>query len=327
MFDNRWRRGVKKAICTTLMALATPVCLAWTSKPVKIVVPAPAGGLQDTMARLLADQLAIDLGQSVIVENKPGGGGYIGIKAMMSAPGDGQTIMVTASNVLTEIPLVMKTDFNPLKDVRPVAAVALSRLVLVSSSELPAKDLAGLIDYARARPGKLSYASYSTGSASHYGGVLLNRKAGLDLQHVPFPGAPPALVQVVGGQIAVFFDNIPSSLPMIRAGKLRAYGVTSRVRSSLLPNVPTFAEMGYQEMDFTNWLGVVVSANVPSELVEQIRTATLRAAAVPRVRNRMLELGFEPVATQTVAQLGEATKTEYERNAAIVKALGIRPND
>jgi tripartite-type tricarboxylate transporter receptor subunit TctC len=251
---------MRRAILAAIMTLAMPAAMAWTSKPVRVLVPAPAGGTMDVMARVLAEQLAADLGQSVVVDNKPGGGGAIAINTMLAAPADGQTIMVTATNVLTEVPQVQKTPYDTMKDVRPLAAVGRSRMVLVGAPNLPAKDLKSLIAYAKANPGKLSFASYSAGTASHYAGAIMNQEAGMDLQHVPFAGSGPALAQVMGGQIPLMYDGMVTSLPMIRAGKLQAYAVASRNRSPLLPQVPTFAEQGYPDIDFSNWVGVIASA-------------------------------------------------------------------
>ena len=316
---------LRRAGAALALALAVPAALAWTGKPVRMLVPAPAGGTMDVIARLLADQLSADLGQPVVVDNKPGAGGSIAISTLLAAPADGQTIMVTASNVLTEVPHVLKTPFDPLKDVRPIAAVARSRLLLVGTPSLPARDLAGLVAYARANPGKLSFASYSAGTASHYAGAILNQKAGLDLQHVPFAGSGPALAQVMGGQIPLMFDGMVTSLPLLKGGKLQAYAVASKTRSPLLPQVPTFAELGYPELDFSNWVGVIGSARLPEALAARIAAASYRAAATPRVHERMKDLGYEPIEAQSLPQLGQAVRTEFERNAGIVKAFGIQP--
>lgn len=307
-------------------ALVAPWALAWTDKPVRMLVPAPAGGTMDVVARILADQLSADIGQPVVVDNKPGAGGAIAVQAMTSAPADGQTIMVTASNILTEIPHVMKTGFDPVKDVRPVATIARASMVLVGAPNLSAHDLKDFVAYAKANPGKLSFASYSAGTASHYAGMILNQKAGLDLQHVPFPGSPPALVQVMGGQIALMFDGIVTSMPQIKAGKLKAFGVASKTRSAHLPQVPTLAELGYPELDFSNWLGTVVAASVPADLAEKINAATLKAAASPKVRDRLAAAGFEPNVGTTSAALAQSVRAEYERNAGIVKMFNIQLN-
>ncbi|MDQ0143235.1 Bug family tripartite tricarboxylate transporter substrate binding protein [Cupriavidus necator] len=318
-------RHAALAAVSAVMALSMPSAMAWTNKPVRMLVPAPAGGTMDVIARLLADQLSQDLGQPVVVDNKPGAGGGIAISAMLQAPPDGQTIMVTATNVLTEVPHVLKTPYNTMKDIRPVAAVARSRLLLVGAPSLPAKDFKSLVNYVHANPGKLSFASYSAGTASHYAGVITNQKAGLDLAHVPFAGSSPALAQVMGGQIALMYDGMVTSLPMIRAGKLQAYAVASKSRSPLLPQVPTFAELGYPDVEFSNWVGVIASARVPAELAQKIRDATYKAAATPKVQARMQALSYEPLREQTLSELSQSLNAEFERNATIVKTFNIQP--
>ncbi|WP_225934530.1 Bug family tripartite tricarboxylate transporter substrate binding protein [Cupriavidus sp. EM10] len=316
---------MRRAILAAIMTLAMPAAMAWTSKPVRVLVPAPAGGTMDVMARVLAEQLAADLGQSVVVDNKPGGGGAIAINTMLAAPADGQTIMVTATNVLTEVPQVQKTPYDTMKDVRPLAAVGRSRMVLVGAPNLPAKDLKSLIAYAKANPGKLSFASYSAGTASHYAGAIMNQEAGMDLQHVPFAGSGPALAQVMGGQIPVMYDGMVTSLPMIRAGKLQAYAVASRTRSPLLPQVPTFAEQGYPDIDFSNWVGVIASAQMPADVAQKIQGAVYKAAANARVRERLEALGYEPMPAQSLQDLNQSLHAEYDRNAGIVKTFHIKP--
>ena len=313
-------------LLAALAVITTPLAMAWTDKPVKMIVPAPAGGTMDVVARILADQMSVDIGQPVIVDNKPGAGGAIAVQAMMAAPADGQTIMVTASNILTEIPHVMKTSFDPLKDVRPVATVARASMVLVVGPSVPAQDLKGLIAYVKANPGKLSFASYSAGTSSQYAGMIFNQKAGLDLQHVPFAGSPPALVQVMGGQIAVMFDGIVTSLPQIKGGKLKALGVASKTRSAQLPDVPTLAEQGFPDIDFSNWVGTAVASGVPSAIVDKINAATLKAAAAPKMHDRLVAAGFEPNTSLTSAQLAQSVKAEFDRNAAIVKTFNIQLN-
>ncbi|UUZ65838.1 tripartite tricarboxylate transporter substrate binding protein [Polaromonas sp. P1-6] len=300
--------------------------MAWTDKPIRMLVPAPAGGTMDVVARIVADQLSADLGQPVVVENRAGAGGAIAVQAMTVAPADGHTIMMTASNVLTEIPHVMKTSFDPLKDVKPVAAIARSSMVLVGAPNLAPKDLKSLIAYVKANPGKISFASYSTGTVSHYAGMILNQKAGLDMQHVPFPGSPPALAQVMGGQIPLMFDGMATSKAMITAGKLQVYGVAAKTRSAHLPQAPTLAEQGFPELDFSNWVGVIVASGVPAATTDRIHAAISKAAASAKVRDRLLSAGFEPGGDMTPAQLAQSVRSEFERNAAIVKTFDIKLN-
>ena len=303
---------------------ATTLAQAWTDKPVKLLVPAPAGGTIDVVARILASQLSADIGQPVFVDNKPGAGGGISVQAMMASPADGQTIMVTASTLLTEIPHVMKAGFDPLKDVKPIATIARAGMVLVGGPGLPADDLKALIAYLKANTGKMSYASYSAGTVSHYSGVIFNQKIGSDMQHVPFAGSPPALQQVMGGQIPIMFDSIVTSMPQIKGGKLKAYGVAAKVRSAHLPNVPTLAEQGFPELDFSNWLGVVASATMSPEIAAKINTAVLKAAAAPAVKDRLAAAGFDPNQNLSSAELSQSVKVDFDRNAAIVKQFDIK---
>ena len=299
---------------------------AWTDRPVKLIVPAPAGGSSDVVARLLAQQLSADIKQPVIVDNRAGAGGVIGIQALLQAPPDGQTLMVTPSNVLAEIPHVMKTPYDPLKDVRPVATFARSGLVLVSAPMPGVNDFKGLLGQLRSRQGKASFASYSTGTLSHYAGLILSQKAGLDLQHVPFPGSPPALTQVMGGQIDVMFDGIATSLPFIKAGKLTAYGFTGKKRSSSLPDVPTMTELGYPDIQFTGWLGVIASSALPNDLGNRINAAVRKASSSAAFKERLQTLGLEPDINFSSAQLSEELKEASDRNAAVVKQFNIKLN-
>jgi tripartite-type tricarboxylate transporter receptor subunit TctC len=307
----------------SLMSAAT-IAQAWTDKPVKLLVPAPAGGTMDVVARIVATQLSADIGQPVVVDNKPGAGGGIAVQAMLAAPADGQTIMVTASNVLTEIPHVMKTGFDPLKDVKPIATLARASMVLVGNPGLPADDLKALIAHLKAHPGKMSYASYSAGTVSHYAGVIFNQKIGTDMQHIPFAGSPPALQQVMGGQIPIMFDGIVTSTPQIKGGKLKAYGVASKTRSAHLPNVPTMSELGFPELDFSNWLGVVASSTISADMSSKINAAVLKAASAPAVKDRLAAAGFEPNQNLSSAELSHIVKTDFDRNAAIVKQFDIK---
>jgi tripartite-type tricarboxylate transporter receptor subunit TctC len=320
----RLRTFIQHSLVLLGMATFTLSASAWTDKPVKIMVPAPAGGTMDVVARIVGQQLSVDIGQPVVIDNRPGAGGAIAIQAMLQAPADGQTIMITANNVLTEIPHVMKASFDPLKDVKPIATVARAGMVLVGAPNLTAENLSGLIAYVKANPGKVSFASYSAGTISHYAGMIMNQKAGLDMQHVPFAGSPPALQQVMGGQIQVMFDGIVTSMPQIKAGKLKAYGVASKSRSAHLPNVPTLAELGYPELDFGNWLGVVASAGVPADVAAKINAAVLKVAATAAIKDRLNAVGFEPNTNLTSAELTQSMQVDFQRNAAIVKQFDIK---
>lgn len=311
------------SLSAVTLALALPCALAWTDKPVKMVVPAPAGGTMDVVARVVAEQLSADIGQPVIIENKPGAGGGIGVQALNAAMADGNTIMMTASNVLTEIPHVLKSGFDPLKDVKPVTAIARSSLVLIGAPSVPAKDMKALIAWVKANPGKTSFASYSAGSASHYAGMILNQKANLDMQHVPFAGSPPALQQVMGGQIPIMFDGMATTKPLAASNKVQVFGVAAKTRSPHLPNVPTMAEQGFPELEYSNWIGVIVSAGVPPATVDKINEAVVKAAGAAKVRDRLVTAGFDMEPLTPPAQLATSVKNEFDRNAAIVRQFNI----
>jgi len=305
-------------------ALAPASALAFVEKPVRMIVPAPAGGTIDVMARIVSDQLSRDIGQPVVVENKPGAGGAIAVKYMLSQPADGQTLMVTASNVLTEVPHVLKGGFDPLKDVKPVSLMARSSLLFICSPQFPARDAKEAIAYVKAHSGQVSVASYSAGTASQYAGAILNRTAKLDMQHVPFPGSAPALAQVMGGQVPLMFDGAVTSRNLISAGKVRLLAVATSARMPEFPNVPTFAELGYPELNFGNWTGVIASSQTPAALTEKIHSALQKVAANPAVRERLIGAGFEPMTERSLAQAQVELRQEFDRNADIVKTFNIR---
>lgn len=319
------KRWIASLLATASIAF-TVSAWAWPDKPIKLIVPAPPGGSMDVVARLLAQQLAADVKQPVIVENRAGAGGSIGIQALLQAPADGHTLMVTSNNVLVEIPHVMKTPYDALKDVKPIATFARSGLVLVSAPQPGINDFKGLLAHLKTRQGKGSFASYSAGTASHYAGLILNHKAGLDLQHVPFAGSPPALVQVMGGQIEMMFDGIATALPQIRGGKLKAYGFTGKTRSPYLPDVPTMAELGYPEINAVGWLGVIASSALPDELSNQIGAAVRKVATVAAFNDSLKSVGLTPDATLSSAQLRDEMLEVSGGNAAVVKQFNVKLN-
>ena len=291
---------------------------------IKLLVPAPAGGTMDVVARMLAEQLSADTGKTAIVENKPGAGGTIAIQAMLAAPPDGQTLMVTASNVLTEIPHVLKSRYDLKKDVKPVIAVVRSNLLLVAAPDFGPKDLKSVISYARERRGRMSYATYGVGTVAQFAGAMLNQKEGLDMQHIPFLGSSPALPQVMGGQIPLMFDGTVTSLPYITSGKLQVYAVATATRSPLLPKVPTFAELGYPDIDFNNWVGVIVAGGTSDAVTEQVHAMVSKAASVTRIRERFMALGFDIMPPMTSAALAQSVRTDYDRYGQIVKTFNIK---
>lgn len=307
---------------TSLMLVGS----AWSfgDKPLKLIVPAPPGGTMDVVARLVGQQLGADIGQTVIVENRPGAGGGIGIQALLQAPADGNTLLMGASNLLAEIPHVIKQPFDPLKDVMPLASIARSGIVLVANASSPARDFRGLVAELRKTRGKGSYATYSPGTVSHYAGAIMSEQLDLDLQHIPFAGSPPALQGLLGGQVDIMFDGMLTSVPMVKAGKLRPYAYTGSVRSRHLPDVPTMAELGYPQLQFVGWIGVIGSAKLPATELVKIQAALKKAATAPALQQKLFETGLEPEVVVDSATLARETREISERNAAIVKKFGIK---
>lgn len=317
-------RLLRAVIAVCALALA-PLAHAWPDKPVKLIVPGPPGGNIDAIARLYADFLSRETSQTVIVENRSGGGGSIGVQAVLSAPPDGHTILFTNSNVLTETPHVMKPAYNLAKDLRPIATLAQFRRVLVVGPKVPANDMAGLARHLKDVSGKGFYASSSAGTLAHIGGELLNRRLGADLQHVPFTGSPPALMAVMSGDVDMYLDGVVTATPLIMTGKLKAVGIAGTTRFNGLPQVPTFAEQGYGEFaDFSNWMGVVLASKVQGPAADTLYALTRKIAATPQFSARIVEMGFEPVQPSSPQQFSTILQQEFKQNGELVNKLNIK---
>jgi tripartite-type tricarboxylate transporter receptor subunit TctC len=301
---------------------------AWAigEKPLKVIVPAPAGGTVDVVARVIGQRLSEDLGRPVVIENRAGATGSIGLGAMLNAAPDGDTIALGPSNMLVEAPLVIKVPFDPLKDIVSIARVAFTNYVLVTSASYPAKDFPGLVAQLKKRKGSASFASYGTGTVSQYSGLVFSSKAGLDLQHVPFQGSPPALTNLIGGQVDIMFDGMVTSLPMIRGGTLRPYAVLGKTRSRYLPDVPTMKELGYPELQFQGQVCFYGSSKLPPEVLAKLQAAIRQAASAPAVQKKLLEVGLDPDVNTDSAQLLAENKLVTQRNAAIVRKFDIQAN-
>jgi tripartite-type tricarboxylate transporter receptor subunit TctC len=314
-----------KVAALAVAAACAPVAATAAGQPIRLIVPAPAGGTADIFARIVGDQLAKEVNQPVVVENKPGAGGAIAIKFMLSQPADGHALVVAASNVLTEVPHVLKGGFDPIKDVKPVAAMARSVMLFIAAPGFPAKDAKEAIAYVKAHPGEVSIASYSQGTSSQYASAILNKKAGLDMQHVPFPGSSAALAQVMGNQIPLMFDGSVTSRPLVAAGKVKLLAVGGKARLPEYPEVPTMAELGYPDVNFSNWMGVIASAKTPRPLLEKLHATLEKVNASPTVQERYRSAGFDPIKDKrTLEQTDADLRGEFNRNAEIVKAYGIK---
>lgn len=298
---------------------------AWTTKPVRIIAAGPAGGSADIVARLLADQLARQTGQTVIVEPKPGAGGMLAVNELNLAPRDGTTLLLGVNSLVSEIPHILKAASQISSQITPLAEVSRGGLVMVGNLQLPAKTLPEVIAYVKANPGKLNYASYTAGTLSHVMGLQLNKAAGIDMTHVGYKGSTPALQDLMGGHVQLMFDGMATSLPLIKSGKIKAFAVSTPKRSPLLPEVPTFSELGYPQLEAIGWMGLWVKPDMPAPLQAQIREATLKALAQPAARERLQEIGFDLGQPRTPEQLSAALKADYERVGAVLQSVGFQP--
>ncbi|MBL8319535.1 MAG: tripartite tricarboxylate transporter substrate binding protein [Burkholderiaceae bacterium] len=324
---SRWFRAFTMAIAATLAVLAAPAQAQgkWPEKPVRIVAAGPAGGSADIVARLLADQLSKQIGQTVIVEPKPGAGGILAVNELSLAPRDGHTLLVGVNSLVSEIPHIVKQAAHMGTEIKPLVEVSRGGLVMVGHLALPATTLPELIKHVKANPGKVNFASYTAGTLSHVMGLQLNMAAGIDMTHVGYKGSTPALQDVIGGHVQLMFDGMATSLPLVKGGKIKAFAVSTPKRSPLLPDVPTFTELGFPQLEAIGWMGLWVKPDLPAALQTQIREAALKALAQPGARERLQELGFEPGLPRTPEELSAALKSDYERVGAVLKSIGFKP--
>lgn len=282
------------------------------NRTVVIVSPYQAGGSSDIIVRILAEKLFEHWGKSVIVENRPGANGGIGVTSVARAPADGHTLLAVASSALTINPLVYSDlSYDVDRDLAPVTRTGSVANVLVINPSVPVTNVQQLIDLAKSKPGQLSYASQGIGSNGHVTGELFKQRAGIDILHVPYKGSAPAVQDLLGGRVQLMFDNMPSVLPMIRAGKLRALAVTTIERSGQLPDTPTIAEFGLHGFDTSAWFALLVAKATPEPVRAEIESAAMAALATPDVRGRLSAAGVEVAADGSAAlqkRIGDETQ-------------------
>jgi tripartite-type tricarboxylate transporter receptor subunit TctC len=296
----------------------------YPTKPIRFVVPYPPGGPLDAVARLLGQKVAESTKQPVVVDNKPGAGGNIGADIVAKSAPDGYTILMGAVATHAINPaLYAKIPYDAIRDFAPVTQLASTPNILVVNPAIPASNVQEFIAYAKANPGKLNFGSGSTGSAGHLAGELFKTLAGVDMTHVPYKGAAPAMQDLVGGQIQLMFDNLASSLGQVRAGKVKGLAVTTAKRTALAPEFPTIAESGLPGFDISTWFGIFVPAGTPREVIERLHAEFTRALAAPDVREKMLNLGAEPVGN-TPEEFAAYIAAEARKYARLVKASGAK---
>jgi tripartite-type tricarboxylate transporter receptor subunit TctC len=302
---------------------AAPAQTGYPAKSVHILVPYPAGGAVDVLARTLGDEVAKQWGQSVIVENRPGAGGVVASQALATSPPDGYTLIVVASGHATNPFLYAKLPYDTFKDFTPISLLASSPNILLVRADSPYKTLADLLAAARANPGKLSYGMAGNGTSTHLAGELLKNLAKVDILAIPYKGGGPAMNDLLGGQIPISINNGPESMGQISAGSVRALGVTTAKRAAILPDVPTIAGAGVPGYDTAVWWGLLGPANMPADVVAKLSRDFIAAVNAPAVKERLGTLGASPIASSP--QEFEATiRADYEKWGPVIKASGIK---
>ena len=310
------------AFSLTAPAAHAQTVAVFPKQSVTLVVPFPAGGPTDAMARLLALKLSERLGQPVVIDNRGGAGGGIAAEMVARAPADGHTLFFGTTGTLSINPsLYKKLRYDPVKDFAPVSLMATTMNVLVVNPEVPAKNLAELVQLAKSKPGELAYGSAGNGSSNHLSGELFKSIAGLQVSHVPYRGSAPAMIDLLGGRLAMMFDTIAVQTQNIAAGKVRALAVTGPKRSPLLPEVPTAQEAGLKGFDVTIWFGVLAPAGTPAPIIERLNREVVAVMATDEMRKRMQADGAE-AKTTTPAEFAALIKQDTAKWAPVVKTSG-----
>lgn len=296
----------------------------YPARPVRIIVPVAAGGSTDIVARLLGQFLSERLGQPLIVENRPGAGGIIGTEAAVKSPADGYTLLLVNNGIATNSLLYERLPFNFRRDIAPVAAIERQPYAVLVQASFPAKSIPELVDYARTHSGKINMASTGNGTGGHLAGELFKMMTGINMVHVPYRGSAPAMTDVIGGQVNVYFGSVGTSMEHIRAGRLRALAVTTIERSNAIPDVPTVSDFlpGY-EASF--WTGVGAPRDTPAEIVRKLNNEINTILANSTMKSRLTELGSEPIA-MSPAEFGRLFDKEAEKWGKVVKFAGIKPD-
>ena len=319
-FDRRRLLLHGTALLATLPVLARAQA-SWPSRPVRLVVPFSPGGTTDYVTRLVGVELAKSLGQTVLVENKPGAGTVIGVEAVAKSPADGSAFVTVANSFAANQTLVKKLPYDTLKDLRPVALMGMSEHVLATHPGTGLKSLADLRAKALAQPGKLSYASFGIGTSAHLSGELLKQQMGIDIVHVPYKGQGPALTDLLGGQVTMMFGNWPEFRPHIESGKLVALGMATAQRSQFAPQIPTLAEQGVP-IESNSWNGLLAPAATPAAIVERMNAHVNRALAAPLVVEAFQKGGIVSLAGSP-EHFGDFIRSEIAKYADVIHKAGI----
>jgi tripartite-type tricarboxylate transporter receptor subunit TctC len=318
--------GIAVAALGTALLPAHAQSGAWPNKPVKLVVPFPAGGATDVISRALGQKLAAELGQPFVIENRPGAASAIGAELVARSPADGYTLlMATSSSLVNNRFLYKKLSYDP-DGFELISLVCVTPLVLVANTSVPGDNVAGIVQYAKANPGKISYASYGTGTISHLASALVALRSGVEMGHVPYKGASEALPALMGGHVSLYTDTIVSSVALIKNGKVKPIGVTTARRTAILPNVPTIAEQGLPGFDMVPWYGLVAPKGTPKDVVDKLRIAMAKVMQTPEFNNELAQVGAElPADGFGPGEFATLMKAEIPKTAKLMKDAGIEP--
>jgi tripartite-type tricarboxylate transporter receptor subunit TctC len=311
-------------VLALLLITANSWAQTYPTKPIRMIVPLVPGGNQDIVARAVAEELSRSLGQQVIVENRPGQSAIIGTQFVKSAPADGYTLLSVAVT-FARVPVVVKAaGYDAATDFTGVSLVCRIPQVLVVNANHPAKNLQDLVAMAKAKPGEVSFGSSGNGSTGHVAAEMFMRMTGTRLLHITYKGNAQALVDVMGGQIAMMFDQVSTSGPQVRGGKVRALGVTTKARSAVLPEVPTLHEQGLADFEDVTWNGIVAPAATPKDVLNRLHGAVAKALSNPELQKKYLERGIELVASRSPEEFSAYVKSEAEGFAKLVREAGIK---
>jgi len=319
---------VKLAAAAFVLALSAGTALAqgggYPTHAIRLIVPLAPGGNADIVARAVAQQVAEGLGQQIVVENRPGASAMVGTQFVAKSPADGYTLLAIANTFAVVPSLVSHPGYDPLKDFTGVSLTCLVPQVLVVNPALPAHTVKQVIALAKAHPNQLSFASAGTGGTGHMAGELFSSQAGIKMLHVPYKGNSQAIVDVIGGQVSLMFDQVSTSLPYIQAGKLRGVAVTSLKRSPLLPNLPTIAESGLPGFEDITFNGIMAPAGTPREILTRLQTEIAKAVRAPDLHKKFLDRGVELAASKSPEEFTQYVKAEFEKKAKLAREAGIK---
>jgi tripartite-type tricarboxylate transporter receptor subunit TctC len=311
------------ALAAGFLASAGTFAQDYPTRTLRYIVPQAAGGSSDTLARVIAPRLAEALGQQVVIDNRPGATGIIGSELVAKAPADGYHLLQAATSHATNPAMGIKLPYDTLKDFAPITLLSQQPNLWIVHPSLPANDIKGLVALAKSRPGQVDFASSGTGSSQHLAGELLNVMTGITLTHIPYKGSPPALVDVLGGRVAVMVSTMAPAMPQVKAGRLRALAITSTERSQAAPEIPTVAQSGVPGYEAISWQGVLAPAGTPRTVVQRLNAELRKVVAQAGPRRQLAEQGYEPL-SGTPESFDAYIKSEITKWTRVVKSAGLQ---